>query len=106
MWSDHVFAPNYVRLTLDQIRQHIDANGFLPWMRSEDEVATTGVDPAGDLADLLETVENLFLVVFELYDSLHARDGGLGDAEGQLDAASAEFLQRLLLYAKAVPPAR
>jgi hypothetical protein len=114
-WADHVYAPAYVRQTLDQIRQCIEDHGRLPWMRSQDEVEATGVDPAGDLPDLLESVENMFLLVFDLHDSLAAlRAGSCGDARngsdaglgGQLDPASAEFLRHILIYAKAAPRAR
>jgi hypothetical protein len=108
-WADHVYTPAYIRKTLDQIRQCIKDHGKLPWMRSQAEVEETGVDPAGDLADLLEAVENMFLLVFDLHDSLVALRGDVGDggdAGGQFDKASSEFLRHILIYAKAAPRAR
>lgn len=108
-WADHVFSPSYARFTLEQVRQWVSRCGHLPWMRSEEEVAATGLDMAADFVDLLETVENAFLAIFDLRASLSELQAGTAaerEREGQLGSASEEFVRYLLIYAKAVPRAR
>ena len=60
-WADDVFEPNYPRLSLDQVFDHIDRYGHLPWIRSEKAVRETGVNLVEDHVDQLAAVEHLYL---------------------------------------------
>jgi hypothetical protein len=69
-WSDHVFAPNYRLLPLDQVADFIAENGHLPGVPSADCMVEEGLDVVRTNAVLLEKIEELTIHAIELSERL------------------------------------
>jgi len=64
-WPDHVFKKEYRLWPLTEVKRYIDANGHLPEMPSEEQVAKEGLD-LGEMNKLLtKKVEELTLYLIE-----------------------------------------
>lgn len=64
-WSDFVFENDYELRTLEEVEQHINANGHLPEIPSEAEVSENGINLGEMDAKLLQKIEELTLYLIE-----------------------------------------
>ena len=64
-WADFVFKPDYQLRPLSEVAQFINANGHLPEIPTEKEVAQNGVSLGEMNAKLLQKVEELTLYLIE-----------------------------------------
>lgn len=79
---DYVFKSGYQLMTLDALQSFIDANGHLPNVRSEDEVAAAGKVNMTELQmKLLEKVEELTLYTLQQHDQIKALEARLERTE-------------------------
>ncbi len=65
-WSDFVFENNYELRTLEEVEEHINENGHLPEIPSEDEVAENGINLGEMDAKLLQKIEELTLYMIQM----------------------------------------
>jgi hypothetical protein len=65
-WPDFVFAEGYDLMSLNEIEEHINQNGYLPNVPNEREVMENGVNLGKMSSILLQKVEELTLHVIEL----------------------------------------
>jgi hypothetical protein len=79
-WSDYVFAPGHRLAPLTEVEASIKADGHLPGIPSQREVAANGVSVGDMQAKLLQKVEELTLYVI----AQEKRIRGLEDENRQL----------------------
>ncbi|MEQ9006472.1 MAG: hypothetical protein RLP12_01210 [Ekhidna sp.] len=65
-WSDFVFEKDYELRTLEEVEQHINENGHLPEIPSEEEVTENGVNLGEMNAKLLQKIEELTLYMIDM----------------------------------------
>lgn len=63
-WADFVFKKGYKLPTLEEVEQHINKNGTLPGIPSEDEVKANGVNLGEVNALLLQKIEGINFVCY------------------------------------------
>ncbi len=81
-WADYVFADDYDLMPLETVAEHIETEGHLPGIPSEEEVMAEGVDLGAMQVKLLEKVEELTLYMIDLKsenEMLEARLASLED---------------------------
>ena len=83
-WSDFVFENDYELRTLEEVAQHIDENGHLPDIPSEEEVMTSGINLGEINAKLLQKIEELTLYMIDM-------NKRMGDLEIQNQALKEEI---------------
>ena len=64
-WPDFVFEKDYELKTLEEVEEHIKANGHLPEIPSEAEVTENGINLGEMNAKLLQKIEELTLYLIE-----------------------------------------
>ena len=69
-WSDHVFAPGYRLLGMDDLKGYIQENGHLPGVPSAECMVEEGLDVLSMNALLLEKIEELTLHLLDVNDRL------------------------------------
>jgi hypothetical protein len=74
-WPDYVFAPQYQRPALPELKQAIQELGHLPGVPSASDVADGGIHVGDMQATLLEKVEELTLYIIELEERLATVEG-------------------------------
>lgn len=65
-WPDFVFEKDYELLTLEEVEEHINENGHLPKIPSEQEVAESGINLGEMDAKLLQKIEELTLYMIDV----------------------------------------
>jgi hypothetical protein len=60
-WADNVFSKNYKLPSLEEIEKHINENGHLPGIPSEQSVTENGLDVGETQAKLLAQIEEMTL---------------------------------------------
>lgn len=69
-WNDWKFKNNYQPLSLDSLKSFISMNGYLPQMKSENEMLTEGNNIGDTDARLLSVIEDLTLYIFQLEERI------------------------------------
>lgn len=82
-WSDHVFKDGYELMSLDALRGFIAAEGHLPNIPTEGEVATAGIDHGEMDAKLLEKVEELTLYILQMEEKMARMEAELAALKRQ-----------------------
>lgn len=65
-WSDFVFEDHYDLPALEEVENHINENGHLPEIPSEEEVIKNGIDVGAMDAKLLQKIEELTLYMIDM----------------------------------------
>ncbi|WP_051884557.1 hypothetical protein [Chryseobacterium luteum] len=65
VWADYVFKKDYKLNTLEEVEKHIQKNGHLPNIPSEEEILKKGINVAEMNAKLMEKIEELTLYSIE-----------------------------------------
>ncbi|HEY0978905.1 MAG TPA: hypothetical protein VGE21_15650 [Flavobacteriales bacterium] len=65
-WADHVFAPDYALMPLNEVQEFISCNGHLPGVPSAEEMVKEGLDVAKTDAMLMAKIEELTLYMLQL----------------------------------------
>lgn len=65
-WSDFVFEKGYELRTLEEVEEHINENGHLPEIPSEEEVSENGINLGEMDAKLLQKIEELTLYMIDM----------------------------------------
>ena len=73
IWSDFVFSDDYKLPTLEEVEEHINKNGHLPEIPSEEEVAKNGINLGEMDAKLLQKIEELTLYVIDMNKQLKSQ---------------------------------
>lgn len=74
---DYVFEDDYELLSLNEVKDFIDANGHLPKIPSAKEIGANGINISEMQMALLEKVEELTLYTLEQQDQISALKGEL-----------------------------
>jgi hypothetical protein len=69
-WNDWKFRNNYQPVSLDSLKSFIHTNGYLPQMKSENEMLTEGNEVGDTDARLLSVIEDLTLYIFQLEERI------------------------------------
>jgi hypothetical protein len=85
-WSDHVFAPNYRLMPLDEVAVFISENGHLPNVPSADCMVEEGMDVVKTNAMLLEKIEELTLHVIVQNERLERAERMIAELTARLAA--------------------
>ena len=100
-WADDVFTDGYDRhFPLQEVWDHIENYGKLPWIRSEKAVQQSGIHLEEDLVSILEAVENLYLYFRDYIEDPSPQDPShfVGTTEQQIRGRKIETLERLMKY--------
>jgi hypothetical protein len=73
-WPDYVFSPDYKRLSIEELENHITLNQHLPNVPSAAEVASEGIMLGQMQTKTMEKVEENALYIIELNNKLKAQD--------------------------------
>jgi hypothetical protein len=71
-WPDYVFDPDYSLMSLEDLKDFIEANGHLPGVPTAEDVSKRGISLGEVGATLIEKVEELTLHVIELNEQNEA----------------------------------
>ena len=82
--ADYVFEDDYVLMSLDELKDHIQAHGHLPGVAPGPEMEAEGVSVSRMQTVLLEKVEELMLYTIDQHGTLVSQRRIIGEQERQL----------------------
>lgn len=81
VWSDYVFAEDYILRPLSEVKQFIQTHQHLPNIPSEQEVKENGINLSEMNAKLLEKVEELTLYIIQQQEKMNKMENRLNQIE-------------------------
>lgn len=71
-WSDYVFEPDYVLLSLPEVEAHIAEHGHLHNTPSGEEIEANGLELGGMMANQQAKIEELYLHLIDMHERIEA----------------------------------
>ncbi len=84
-WSDFVFYEDYELRTLEEVERHIEEQGHLPQIPSENEVIENGINLGEMDAKLLQKIEELTLYLIQQNKQLQAQQEKIDELEKKVN---------------------